>query len=172
MSQFNPWIFKKGAPHPSSRFSFLRFDLGINEEKRMGEKKGSLLPYAKVNNTLSRGVVWRGKRRGGRWKRVKGTARSWPRGWGKAGGEVCALFYRAQSDTRALNWQKRCIKLAEGGLDFVYSPCSRIGGRGSPINQRRECFGGWCREERNKIETRYDKIWATLVLRSVLHPLD
>lgn len=37
---------------------------------------------------------------------------------------------------------KRCIKLAEGGLDFVYSPCSRIGGRGSPINQRRECFGG------------------------------
>lgn len=37
----------------------------------------------------------------------------------KGEGEVCALFYRAQSDTRALNWQKpspkRCIKLAGRG---------------------------------------------------------
>lgn len=119
-----------------------------------------------MNNTLSRGVVpcLKGKKEGR--KRVKGTARSWPRGK-----EKCALYFTGHNRTQerwigksplqsaVSNWQ------AEGGLDFVYLFAYRRPWLAYKSTSRMlRWMMPW--STRSGIKSKHDKIWATLVLRS------
>lgn len=105
--------------------------------------------------------VWREKRRGGKgWKERREV--------GQGGRRSVRFILPGTIGHKSVELAKALSKALyqtgrqrEGLTLFI---CSRIGGRGSPINQRRECFAGW--STRSGIKSKHDKIWATLVLPS------